>query len=113
MKFSVGDRVKIRSWVDMLKEFGKVSGRTSIDCRFKFTEDMRPLCGKKATIVYINDGTGRIYLDFDERVKRGHMWSYSGDMLEYLTGEEDEGENTSPVPADTIGISEKSGEINW
>lgn len=48
----VGDRVMFRDWDDMEYEFGlNVYG--AIDCKFYFTEKMRPLCGTEFTITEI------------------------------------------------------------
>lgn len=48
-KFKVGDKVVVRSWDDMEKEFG-LNGRGNIDVRCGFTPEMRHLCGKVVTI---------------------------------------------------------------
>lgn len=83
MKFKVGDRVRIRQWEDMKREFGTVS-RGAINCRNSFTEGMRELCGKKATI-------SDIYGAFSKNVSLKNFencegidtnWCYSTDMLE-------------------------------
>lgn len=50
--YKVGDKVKIRAWDDMEKEFG-LRENGSIDCMFSFTKAMKQYCGKIMTI----DGT--------------------------------------------------------
>lgn len=52
MKFKVGDRVRIRQWDDMAKEFGTDSFG-NIKCCNCFFKGMKNLCGKKATISYL------------------------------------------------------------
>lgn len=48
-KYKVGDKVKIRSWESMAKEFGvDLSG--DIKCKNFFTRHMRKYCGKTFTI---------------------------------------------------------------
>lgn len=76
--FYVGQRVRIRDWDDMEKEFG-LDRWDSIACEFSFPEDMKYLCGCEATIdriietkVVLRDWTGGYY----------DVWDYSTDMLE-------------------------------
>ena len=81
MEFKVGDRVRIKSWEQMEKEFGKNSDG-GIDCMPCFIEDMKHLCGKTATIDEIcnydiklkdwSDDTGGLY------------WTISTDMIELV-----------------------------
>lgn len=79
-EFKVGDRVRIRSWSDMEKEFG-LNDSGSIACRCSFTESMRSQCGKVLTIEQIHskgsDGSYRV--EFEEEDFRN---SYSTDMIE-------------------------------
>ena len=90
MKFKVGDRVRIRQWDDMKKEFGTVSWGV-INCSNAFTEGMRELCGKKATISHIYGAFSKnvSLKDFENCEGIDTNWCYSTDMLEpVLTGEE-------------------------
>lgn len=56
MKYRVGDRVRVRQWEDMEKEFGLGSGgciRTNIP----FVNPMKKFCGKEFEINKISDGS--------------------------------------------------------
>lgn len=81
MIFKVGDRVRIKSWEQMEKEFGKDCFE-SINCIPRFIEDMKHLCGKTATIdeicnynIKLKDWSG----DSD-----GPYWFFSMDMIELV-----------------------------
>lgn len=45
MKYKVGDKVRVRAWDDMEKEFG-LDANGDIKCRCWFIKQMRDLCGK-------------------------------------------------------------------
>ena len=97
MKFKVGDRVRIRQWDDMKKEFGTVSWG-AINCSNAFTEGMRELCGKKATISHIYGAFSKnvSLKDFENCEGIDTNWCYSTDMLE-------------PVEDDTEIVISKDG----
>ena len=81
--FKVGDRVRIRQWDDMEREFG-LDSLGDINCKLFFTRAMEGegLCGRTATIIDI-DSDGGVDLAFDD--KSGDLeWQYSTDMLEPL-----------------------------
>ena len=80
--FKVGDRVRIREWEDMEKEYGLrynyFIGKV-INVLYSFTNKMKALCGRTATIKH-KDGK-EVVLDFDD--KSGSInWTYSTDMIE-------------------------------
>lgn len=100
MKFKVGDKVRIRQWDDMEKEFG-TDAYGNINCSASFSNRMRQLCGKKATISHI----GKFFsqnvslTDFEDCKGIDTNWYYSTDMLE-------------PVEDDTeIVISKRGKEV--
>ena len=80
-KFKVGDRVRVRQWEDMEREFG-LTRFGSIANADVFTKSMRTLCGKTATIGGIT-GEGTITLCNQEDADTlGWGWRYSSDMFE-------------------------------
>lgn len=80
MEYKIGDKVKVRTWEDMKKEFGLGWG-DNIKCRCAFTESMRKYCGKIVTIKGSFDGFDHKYKIY--RIKEdGGYWSWSDDMFE-------------------------------
>lgn len=78
-KFKVGELVRIRQWDDMVKEFGtRFTG--SVDCKCCFNDGMKPLCGKYAKIVSLDDS--RVKLKFFNCGGLNTSWVYSTDMIE-------------------------------
>lgn len=77
-EFEAGDRVRIRQWDDMEKEFG-INEFDSIDCKGCFTKDMKKICGKVGVLkkVYSNKE-----VEFFESYLDESPWSFSTDMLE-------------------------------
>lgn len=73
-KFKVGDKVRVRQWDDMKKEFGALPWGT-IKVRCGFIEEMRQYCDKVVTITSITSNGYRIKED-------GGKWYYSDDMFE-------------------------------
>lgn len=90
MDIKVGDYVQIRSFDDMVQEFGRTRSG-SIDCRCTFTVDMKPLCGTVAKVTDIRRGIGVegmvVTLDFPDGVS-GTGWSYSTDMITTINNAE-------------------------
>lgn len=80
-KFKVGDRVRIRQWDDMVKEFGlTVDGHIPFTktCSTTFMDDMKYLCGRTATITSINYNTEEVDLDFDDKSGDTDWYFYLG-----------------------------------
>lgn len=84
MEFKVGDRVRIKSWEQMEKEFGKNSdgGIDCIACKCGFNSEMRHLCGRTATISEINDYKVKL-TDWSDDTG-GLYWTISTDMIELV-----------------------------
>lgn len=76
--FKVGDRVVVRDWDDMAKEYGVYDGTGTIKCPDGFTVAMKHLCGRTATVVGVN-GTS-ISVDFDDK-SGDTYWSYAKCMF--------------------------------
>lgn len=71
-RFKVGDRVRIRQWDDMVKEFGLIDGYSipfTKTCKTMFVDDMKHLCGRTAIITSINYDTEEVELDFDDNLE--------------------------------------------
>ena len=74
MKYKVGDKVRVRAWDDMKKEFG-LDASGDIKCRCWFTKQMRELCGKIVQIESVSPKS-EIY-----SIKDGYH-NFTDDMLE-------------------------------
>lgn len=74
MKYKVGDKVRVRAWDDMEKEFG-LDASGDIKCRCWFTKQMRELCGKIVQIESVSPKS-EIYC-----IKDGYH-NFTDDMLE-------------------------------
>jgi hypothetical protein len=84
MKFQVGDRVMIRYWDDMCEEFGYPEDETGygyIDLPgASFSEEMKHLCGRKASISHIYGDNHEVGLkDWDNADDT--CWTYNTDMI--------------------------------
>lgn len=115
MEFKIGDRVRIRQWEDMEKEFG-IDLDGDIMTGWYFTKGMRHLCGREAIITEIY-GKG-VKLDFDN--KTGDVdWSYTTDMIEKVEDTEmtkkdlENGMVVETRDGDRYLVIEKSGVINF
>jgi hypothetical protein len=75
VKYKVGDLVRIKTWEQMVSEFG--GDDECIPCKCSFTDEMKYLCGTVQEIRHISPW------DF-YRLKDEPMWSISDDMIEGL-----------------------------
>lgn len=80
MEFKVGDRVRIKTWEQMEKEFGVEF--SWIACKCGFNSEMRHLCGRTATISEINDYKVKL-TDWSDDTG-GLYWTISTDMIELV-----------------------------
>lgn len=81
MEFKVGDRVRIKSWEQMEKEFGE-NFDGEINCRPCFTEYMKHLCGRTASIEEIY-GTDVVLTNWSDS-SNTRRWCLSTDMIELV-----------------------------
>ena len=89
-EFKVGDRVVIRDWDDMEKEFG-LNCMGNIRCNCTFTTEMKKYCGKVAQIKSFNSfDPGVVRLEF-ENFTGIVPYSFSTDMIKKV------GENHKPT----------------
>lgn len=76
MKYKVGDKVRVRSWEDMEKEFGVTdAGRIPIGKDVTFVPLMRPYCGKELVISSV---------DKDAYKVKGLAWYWVDEMFESI-----------------------------
>lgn len=80
MEFKVGDRVRIKSWEQMEKEFGMEFDW--IACKCRFYREMQHLCGRIATISAIDDYIVKLVNWSDD--SGGIYWCISTDMIELV-----------------------------
>lgn len=85
MKYKVGDWVKVRSWADMVKQYGedKWGSIHHDDSRTFFIPDMEKYCGKVYVIAKMEEPFYR--LRGDDRVA---MWDFEDWMLEDVPAEQ-------------------------
>lgn len=79
MKFKVGDKVKIKSWEEMEKEFG-LDCAGNINCNSCFTGSMKKYCGATATISGI-DSDEIVELTSTSSDLDFSFWTFSTDMI--------------------------------
>ena len=77
MKYKVGDKVKVRSWDSMAKQYGTDSRDDSIKVRHSFTRPMQKYCGKIVTITELKSCFNGYKIKED-----GGAWIYSDEMFE-------------------------------
>lgn len=87
MKYKVGDKVRIRQWGDMEREFG-LNEYGDIKINFPcFAKGMKDCCGKEFVITTANLKDKFYILD-------GSGWRFSDEMLEPVNSIKDSGERT-------------------
>lgn len=79
--YKVGDRVRIKSWEQMEKEYG-LDAAGDIKCKCAFVKSMRKYCGSTLTISEIASA--------DTMDMQGSMYSFSTDMIECKVEDEPE-----------------------
>lgn len=76
MKYKVGDKVRVRQWNDMVKEFGYDGVNIYID-EYYFVEEMKQYCGKTYEVCDTN--SFRCILKTENEVLN---WFFTDGMLE-------------------------------
>lgn len=79
MKFKAGDRVQIKSWEEMEKEFG-TDCVGNINCNMSFTSSMKKYCGATAIISAI-DSDRTVELTSTSPNIDFSVWTFSTDMI--------------------------------
>ena len=78
-KFKVGDRVKVRSWEDMEKQYGLDAYGNINTPSNPFVTSMREYCGKVATISTVDED----YHGYSTyTIKNGSIWDFTDAMFE-------------------------------
>ena len=80
-RYEVGDKVLIRDWDDMVKEFG-LDSDGDIDCKPCFATEMKKFCNKIITVCEVN-WNRRYYTE-------GESWQFSRNMIVGKVVEESE-----------------------
>lgn len=75
MAFKIGDRVRIRAWDDMSREFGEDEDGIANHAPY-FVKGMKYLCGEEATIADIDGNYVILNFQVDDD------WYFSVEMLE-------------------------------
>ena len=106
--FKVGDRVRIRDWDDMEREygltvFGSIDGPNDV-----FSKNMKRLCGKLCVISSI-EGQEVFLQDFDGEPIDSFYYFYTW-MLE---SEENESLKKTTVTIDKCGMTISQGDVEW
>ncbi len=73
MKYKVGDKVRVRSWEDMEKEFGLDEEGCICMNALRFAKGMKIYCGKIVEIVEVKEDSYRVI---------GNCWQWTDDMFE-------------------------------
>lgn len=77
----IGDWVRFKTWNEMVKEFGVITG--TIHCRFGFTKGMKPLCGLIAQVLDVEGNL--VSLGENPVVERAaYDFSFSEDMVKKI-----------------------------
>lgn len=80
MKYKVGDKVRVRQWDDMVKEFGELFSDISIvkaDDRCLFKNEMKKYCGTVVTIEKVVNEYERYLIEEDYK-----NWYWTDEMFE-------------------------------
>lgn len=79
MRYKVGDKVKVKTWDKMVREFGFDSDG-DISCKHFFVEPMKCWCSEEMTIKKVIEYNDKYCMEEDLAT-----WDWSDDMLEEIT----------------------------
>lgn len=83
--FKVGDKVVIKDWDEMVKEYGIDPPSGSINCYpYHFVSSMRALCGEEATITKVYLKNWKVELEFKKSNLNYSPWNYCMDMIKHV-----------------------------
>jgi hypothetical protein len=86
-KFQVGDRVRIRDWVELYSEYYSPHHRCIVDKDVCFVEEMKYMCGLESEILDVKDIGYRVIYIIDEKIQQG--WTITEYMLELVEEDTD------------------------
>ena len=95
-KYKVGNKITIRQWEDMAKEYG-YSSLGNILVKYAFTKDMKSMCGRTYKINYVNSEGGYRIEGSTALISDGMIEPELETIVIYRKG------------TDTIGILKKDG----
>lgn len=81
MRYKVGDKVKVKTWDKMVREFG-LDSDVDINCKHLFVKPMDCWCGEEMTIKKVIEYDDRYYMEEDLAA-----WDWSDDMLDGINNE--------------------------
>ena len=79
MKYKVGDKVRVRQWDDMVKEYGLLGDLEKVICTpgCSFTNGMKKFCGRVVTISDVISSNSRYLIKESDRT-----WYWTDEMFD-------------------------------
>lgn len=101
--FKIGDKVKIRTWESMAKEFG-TDRDGDIECKCWFVTDMKKYCGKVFTIrEVLRNGNYRLSGDDDVYSRRFSEDMFEDNVVKFKVGDKVIAKRNTPYSITTNG----------
>ena len=83
--FKINDKVRIKSYDDMVQQYGVDEYGNIPFYTMVFTPYMKHLCGQSATIVDMAIGDEvEVWLEFEDKQLNNAKWCYAVQMLEHI-----------------------------
>ncbi len=86
-KFKVGDRVVVKEWDEMVKEFGLILD--FINCNLDFVPSMKHFCGETGTIIRFDNRGSGVDIDFDNSTLEKY-YAFSTDMVRHIVEQQED-----------------------